>query len=382
MTATDHALTRLSEYAPAPFLITDVDLEFDLGEEETRVRSRLRLRRNTSAPRTRDLVLVGRDLETRTVRIDGNNAPSQQFEIGDETLTVLEAQDQFELETEVVVHPGANRSLEGLYYSAPNLCTQCEPEGFRKITWYLDRPDVLARFRTRINGDPARFPVMLSNGNCIGRGKLRDERCWVQWEDPFPKPSYLFALVAGPLECLEDTLETQSGRDVALRIYAKAGDVERCEHAMRSLKRAMRWDEETYGLEYDLDTFMIVAIDDFNMGAMENKGLNVFNSALVLARPDTATDTDYAAIEAVIAHEYFHNWTGNRVTCRDWFQLSLKEGSRSFAISSSPRTWAPARWNESTGRASCARSSFRRTPDRWRTRCVPTPTSRSATFTP
>ncbi len=330
MTATEHAPTRLSDYTPAPFLITDVDLEFDLGENETRVRSRLQLRRNPDAPGSCDLILDGPGLETRLVRINGENARTDRFEIGDETLTVLEAPDQFELETVVVIHPGANKSLDGLYYSEPNLCTQCEPEGFRKITWYLDRPDVLARFRTRINGDPARFPVMLSNGNCIGRGELPNGRHWVQWEDPFPKPSYLFALVAGPLECLEGTFETGSGREVALRIYAKAGDVERCEHAMQSLKRAMRWDEESYGLEYDLDTFMIVAIDDFNMGAMENKGLNVFNSALVLARPETATDTDYAAIEAVIAHEYFHNWTGNRVTCRDWFQLSLKEGLTVF----------------------------------------------------
>ena len=331
MTATDHAPTRLRDYAPAPFLITDVDLVFDLGEDETRVRARLRLRRNPDAPSSRDLILDGRDLETRLVRINGENAPSERFEIGEETLTVLAVPDHFELETEVVVHPVANKSLDGLYYSDPNLCTQCEPEGFRKITWYLDRPDVLARFRTRIKGDPARFPVMLSNGNCIGRGKLRDKRHWVQWEDPFPKPSYLFALVAGPLEYREDTFETASGREVALRIYAKAGDVDRCEHAMQSLKRAMRWDEECYGLEYDLDTFMIVAIDDFNMGAMENKGLNVFNSALVLARP---------------GHRHRHRLCGDRsrdcariffttgqetgVTCRDWFQLSLKEGLTVF----------------------------------------------------
>ena len=234
------------------------------------------------------------------------------------------------LDTEVAIGPGANKSLEGLYASSGNLCTQCEAEGFRKITWFLDRPDVMARYRTRIVADPRRFPVMLSNGNDVDRGALDDGRRYVVWEDPFPKPSYLFALVAGRLECVEDSFTTRSGRVVALRIYVEAHNLDRCGHAMRSLKHAMRWDEDVYGLEYDLDIFMIVAVDDFNMGAMENKGLNVFNSVYVLARPDTATDNDFAAIEAVVAHEYFHNWTGNRVTCRDWFQLSLKEGLTVF----------------------------------------------------
>ena len=234
------------------------------------------------------------------------------------------------LDTEVAIRPGENKSLEGLYGSSGNLCTQCEAEGFRKITWFLDRPDVMARYRTRIAADPRRFPVMLSNGNDVDRGALDDGRRYVVWEDPFPKPSYLFALVAGRLECVEDSFTTRSGREVALRIYVEAHNLDRCGHAMRSLKHAMRWDEDVYGLEYDLDIFMIVAVDDFNMGAMENKGLNVFNSVYVLARPDTATDNDFAAIEAVVAHEYFHNWTGNRVTCRDWFQLSLKEGLTVF----------------------------------------------------
>ncbi len=269
-------------------------------------------------------------LIARRVREAGVYSEILPHDIAPETLTVRDAPDAFVLDTEVAIGPGANKSLEGLYASSGNLCTQCEAEGFRKITWFLDRPDVMARYRTRIAADPRRFPVMLSNGNDVDRGALDDGRRYVVWEDPFPKPSYLFALVAGRLECVEDAFTTRSGREVALRIYVEAHNLDRCGHAMRSLKHAMRWDEDVYGLEYDLDIFMIVAVDDFNMGAMENKGLNVFNSVYVLARPDTATDNDFAAIEAVIAHEYFHNWTGNRVTCRDWFQLSLKEGLTVF----------------------------------------------------
>ena len=373
--ADEPAATRLADHAPPPFLVDEVDLDFELGEERTLVRAKLKMRRNpaaataksassaasgsattpeaaaipasaatpasapapasaaTSAPTApppADPVLDGRGLDTRSVRIDGEAVSGNRIEIAAETLTIRDAPDAFVLETEVVVRPGENKSLEGLYASSGNLCTQCEAEGFRKITWFPDRPDVMARYRTRIVADPRRFPVMLSNGNDVERGVLDDGRRYVVWEDPFPKPSYLFALVAGRLECVEDTFTTRSGREVALRIHVQAHNLDKCAHAMRSLKRAMRWDEDVYGLEYDLDTFMIVAVDDFNMGAMENKGLNVFNSKYVLARPDTATDADFAAIEAVIAHEYFHNWTGNRVTCRDWFQLSLKEGLTVF----------------------------------------------------
>ena len=324
------ATTRLADYAPPPFLVDEVDLDFELGEEHTLVKARLKVRRNPAAASATDLVLDGRGLDTRSVRIDGEAVSGNRIEIAAGTLTIRDAPDAFVLETEVAVRPGENKSLEGLYASSGNLCTQCEAEGFRKITWFPDRPDVMARYRTRIAGDPRRFPVMLSNGNEVERGALGDGRRYVVWEDPFPKPSYLFALVAGRLECVADTFTTRSGREVALRIYVEPHNLDKCAHAMRSLKRAMRWDEEVYGLEYDLDTFMIVAVDDFNMGAMENKGLNVFNSKYVLARPDTATDADFAAIEAVIAHEYFHNWTGNRVTCRDWFQLSLKEGLTVF----------------------------------------------------
>ena len=375
--AAEPATTRLADYAPPPFLVDEVDLDFELGEERTLVRAKLKVRRNPAvasalaatpasadsaasvpspasapapAPATptsaatsasaptpgsaaaspADLVLDGRGLDTRSVRIDGEAVSGNRIEIAAETLTIRDAPDAFVLETEVAVRPGENKSLEGLYASAGNLCTQCEAEGFRKITWFPDRPDVMARYRTRIAGDPGRFPVMLSNGNEVERGALGDGRRYVVWEDPFPKPSYLFALVAGRLECVADTFTTRSGREVALRIHVEPHNLDKCAHAMRSLKRAMGWDEEVYGLEYDLDTFMIVAVDDFNMGAMENKGLNVFNSKYVLARPDTATDADFAAIETVIAHEYFHNWTGNRVTCRDWFQLSLKEGLTVF----------------------------------------------------
>ena len=330
MSTTEPTATRLADYAPPAFLIDEVDLEFELDEGRTLVRARLGVRRNPAVESAADLVLDGRGLDTRSVRIDGEAMSGNRVETADETLTVRDAPGAFVLDTEVAIRPGANKSLEGLYASSGNLCTQCEAEGFRKITWFLDRPDVMARYRTRITADPERYPVLLSNGNEVERGALDDGRRYVVWEDPYPKPSYLFALVAGRLECVEDTFTTRSGRTVTLRIYVQPHNIDRCGHAMRSLKRAMRWDEDVYALEYDLDTFMVVAVDDFNMGAMENKGLNIFNSAYVLARPDTATDRDFAAIETVIAHEYFHNWTGNRVTCRDWFQLSLKEGLTVF----------------------------------------------------
>ena len=330
MNATELAATRLADYAPPSFLVDEVVLDFDLDAEQTVVRAKLEIRRNPAAAPAPDLVLDGVGLETRGVRIDGEAVSGNRVVVAAETLTVRDAPDAFVLDTEVAIAPGANKSLEGLYASSGNLCTQCEAQGFRKITWFPDRPDVMARFRTAITADPHRFPVLLCNGNAVERGTLDDGRRFVVWEDPYPKPAYLFALVAGRFERVEDTFTTRSGREVDLQIYVEPHNVDRCDHAMRSLVRAMRWDEDVYGLEYDLDVFMIVAVDDFNMGAMENKGLNVFNSAYVLARPDTATDTDFAAIETVIAHEYFHNWTGNRVTCRDWFQLSLKEGLTVF----------------------------------------------------
>jgi aminopeptidase N len=319
---------RRIDYTPPPFLIETVDLDVELGQETTGVVARLAVRRNPAAEsRPADLVLDGKKMELVSVQLDGKSAS---HEMTPETLILRAVPDRFSLEIKTRLRPRDNTELTGLYKSRDLFCTQCEAEGFRRITYFLDRPDVMARYTTRIVADRALAPVLLSNGNLVDSGALDDGRHFARWEDPFPKPSYLFALVAGPLECLEDRFTTRSGREVTLRIYVRPGDVGRCGHAMESLKKSMKWDEDVYGLEYDLDTFMIVAIDDFNMGAMENKGLNVFNSKLVLANPETATDLDYHSIEAVVAHEYFHNWTGNRVTCRDWFQLSLKEGLTVF----------------------------------------------------
>ncbi len=276
------------------------------------------------------LQLNGEHLELVAVSLDGSRLAEGGFRYDGRLLTIETVPDRFTLEVETRIDPGANTALEGLYLSSGNYCTQCEAEGFRRITCFPDRPDVLTRFTTTIVADRAACPVLLSNGNPVDRGELGDGKHFVTWEDPFPKPCYLFALVAGDLVRIEDRFITMSGREIALHIYVQEQNRDRCAHAMESLKKAMRWDEEVFGLEYDLDTYMIVAVDDFNMGAMENKGLNIFNSRYVLARPETATDADYEHIEGVIAHEYFHNWTGNRVTCRDWFQLSLKEGLTVF----------------------------------------------------
>jgi aminopeptidase N len=331
MTSATPKTVYLKNYTPPPFLIDGIDLEFELGEDSTLVRAELAIRRNPDAAgRADDLVLDGRELELLDLALDGGSVPVDRYRLDDGSLTVRGVPDAFRLGTRARIRPRENTSLEGLYLSSGNFCTQCEAEGFRKITWFLDRPDVMSRYTTTIIADRDRFPVLLSNGNPVEHGDGDGNRHWVRWEDPFSKPSYLFALVAGRLACIEDTFRTRSGRNVQLRIYAEHHNADKCDHAMTSLKKSMAWDEEVYGLEYDLDMFMIVAVDDFNMGAMENKGLNVFNSKYVLARPETATDNDFAAIEGVIAHEYFHNWTGNRVTCRDWFQLSLKEGLTVF----------------------------------------------------
>ena len=266
-----------------------------------------------------------------SLAIDGRPLEAAEYAVGPESLTIFNPPASFTLEVVTELKPQENTSLEGLYRTSGNFCTQCEAEGFRKITYFLDRPDVMARYRTTITADALKYPVLLSNGNLVAASKMdHDGRHTVTWEDPFAKPCYLFALVAGVLVHVEDTYVTRSGRTVTLRIYVEPGNQDKCDHAMRSLKKSMAWDEEVYGLEYDLDIFMIVAVGDFNMGAMENKGLNVFNTKYVLARPESATDTDFLGVEAVVAHEYFHNWTGNRVTCRDWFQLSLKEGLTVF----------------------------------------------------
>ncbi|MEM9683897.1 MAG: aminopeptidase N, partial [Pseudomonadota bacterium] len=315
-------------YTPPKYRIETVHLDVALGEESTRVGSMLAIR--ATGADAGPLVLDGEGLSLVSIAIDGAPLADGDYDATDSSLTIHNPPDRFTLETEVDIKPQENTALEGLYKSSGNFCTQCEAEGFRRITWYLDRPDVMAVFTTRISAEKARYPVLLSNGNRTDAGDLPDGRHFAVWHDPFPKPSYLFALVAGNLARAEDRFVTRSGREVTLHIYVEPGKEDRCGHAMESLKKSMRWDEETYGLEYDLDIFMIVAVSDFNMGAMENKGLNVFNDKYILANPDTATDADYHAIEAIIAHEYFHNWTGNRVTCRDWFQLSLKEGLTVF----------------------------------------------------
>ncbi len=324
----------LKDYAAPEYLIETVDLNFTLDEEHTRVISRLTLTRNPqSYSSSTALVLQGENLLfLRAILNEDQELSESDYEITSETLTIHNVPQQrpFTLTIENEINPKANTALEGLYLSKSMLCTQCEAEGFRKITYYLDRPDVMAKFTTTLVADKKIYPVLLSNGNKVAQGESDNGKHWVTWQDPFPKPCYLFALVAGQLECLEDNFVTMSGRNVALQIFVEKHDIDKCDHAMQSLKNAMRWDEQVYGREYDLDLYMIVAVGHFNMGAMENKGLNIFNTKFVLARPDTATDSDYEHIEGVIGHEYFHNWTGNRITCRDWFQLSLKEGFTVF----------------------------------------------------
>ena len=320
----------LRDYQPPPFFIEKVELNFELGEADTRVESRLFVVRAAATEADVPLVLHGEHLVLESVTLDGQPLLATDYQIAKDSLTIKTVPDRFELVITTRIKPQDNTELSGLYKSSGNFCTQCEAEGFRRITYFLDRPDVMARYSTRISADRQRYPVLLSNGNRVESGEMEDGRHWARWEDPFPKPSYLFALVAGALARIDDQFVTLSGRKVQLTVYVQPHNLDMCDHAMQSLKKAMRWDEEVYGREYDLDCYMIVAVDDFNMGAMENKGLNVFNSKFVLARPDTATDMDYQNIEGVIGHEYFHNWSGNRVTCRDWFQLSLKEGFTVF----------------------------------------------------
>lgn len=318
---------RLADYAPPAFLIDEVRLDFDLQPNTTRVKARLAVRRN--GDHDQPLVLNGERLKPVSVAVDGRVLAEAERTIDAEFLTVPGVPDAFVLETEVEIDPENNKALEGLYMSGGRFCTQCEAEGFRKITWYPDRPDVLSRFTVRIEAD-RKFRHLLSNGNLVEAGELPGGRHFAIWNDPFPKPCYLFALVGGELDVLEDKLVTMSGRTVDLRIFVDPGMAPRAAYAMDALKRSMKWDEEAFGREYDLDLFMIVAVRDFNFGAMENKGLNIFNSSLLLADPETATDLDYERIESVVAHEYFHNWTGDRITCRDWFQLCLKEGLTVF----------------------------------------------------
>ncbi len=318
---------RLKDYAPTDFLIDSVELCFSLHKTQTRVRSRLALRRNPKGRAGAPLVLDGEDLTLDRVLLDGRPLDREAYEAGPESFKLAQPPEgPFVLEIETLVDPTANTQLSGLYRSGANYCTQCEAEGFRRITYFLDRPDAMTVYTTRIEADKTEAPILLSNGDLVEEGALEAGRHFAVWRDPHPKPCYLFALVGGDLGSLSRDFTTRSGRKVKLSIFVEHGKESRAEYAMDALVRAMRWDEERFGREYDLDIFNIVAVSDFNMGAMENKGLNIFNDKYVLASPQTATDADYAAIEAVIAHEYFHNWTGNRITCRDWFQLCLKEG--------------------------------------------------------
>ncbi len=328
-----HNTVYLKNYTPPPYLVTSVDLRFELDESRTRVRNLMRLARNRHPGGSdRPLELNGEHLEIRSICLERTPLEPSDYEYDGAVLRIDAGHlpDSFEIEIETLINPSANTALEGLYLSGGNYCTQCEAEGFRRITCFPDRPDVMAHFTTTIIADQKRCPVLLSNGNLVESGNLDNGRHYAVWHDPFRKPCYLFALVAGNLVRIGDTYTTLSGRRVDLHIYVEPRNRDKCAHAMASLRKAMKWDEDTFGLEYDLDVYMIVAVDDFNMGAMENKGLNVFNSKYVLAGPETATDADYEGIEGVIGHEYFHNWTGNRVTCRDWFQLSLKEGLTVF----------------------------------------------------
>jgi len=322
----------LKDYTFPPFLIDKTELTFDLDEATTIVTSRLHMRRNPAFGKsTAPLVLDGgEDVKLIGVAMDDYSLPPEEYRISENKLIITATADEFVLTCETLIEPQNNTRLEGLYRSSSMFCTQCEAEGFRHITYYLDRPDVMSVFTTTIIADESRYPIMLSNGNEVERGKTDDGKTLVVWHDPFPKPAYLFALVAGDLAVKNDVFTTQSKRDVKLQIFTETHNIDKVDYAMEALKRAMRWDEKVYGREYDLDIFMIVAVDDFNMGAMENKGLNIFNSSCLLASPETTTDDNYLRVEAIVAHEYFHNWSGNRVTCRDWFQLSLKEGFTVF----------------------------------------------------
>ena len=326
------AAIHLKDYQVPPFLIDKTELTFDLDESVTIVTSRLHMRRNPASKKANAPLVLdgGEDVRLVAVAIDDYQLPSAEYRLDDNQLIITATPDLFVLTCETLIEPQNNTRLEGLYRSSSMFCTQCEAEGFRHITYYLDRPDVMSVFTTKIIADANVYPTMLANGNQVDEGETEEGKRFVVWCDPFPKPDYLFALVAGNLNKIEDTFTTMSGKDVALEIFTESHNIDKVDYAMDSLKRSMKWDEEVYGREYDLDIFMVVAVDDFNMGAMENKGLNIFNSSCLLATPETTTDDGFLRVEAVVAHEYFHNWSGNRVTCRDWFQLSLKEGFTVF----------------------------------------------------
>jgi len=320
----------LKDYQAPDYLIDELMLEFNLDAATTIVSNTIKVRRSEGVAKDVPLVLDGYQLKLISVELDGKGLANADYDVTDEKLTIKNVPENFSLNVVTQICPEKNTALEGLYASSKMLCTQCEAEGFRRITYFLDRPDVMSHYQVKMIADKSRYSVLLSNGNLIEQGDLDNGQHYAVWQDPSLKPSYLFALVAGDLQHIEDNFTTMSGRNVVLRLFTEAENIHKCEHAMHSLKQSMLWDEQTYGREYDLDIFMIVAVNDFNMGAMENKGLNIFNASCVLASPETATDDDYYRIQSIIGHEYFHNWSGNRVTCRDWFQLSLKEGFTVF----------------------------------------------------
>ncbi|MFQ3227093.1 MAG: aminopeptidase N, partial [Porticoccaceae bacterium] len=322
----------LKDYKVSPFLIETTDLVFDLGDQQTCVTTRLVVRRNpASAEQSNSLELNSKgDVQLQWIEIDGQRLNDSDYTLSDNMLILPNLPASCVITTEVLIQPQLNTSMMGLYRSRTMFCTQCEAEGFRRITYFPDRPDIMSIFTVKIVADKANYPILLSNGNAIERADLEGGRHSITWHDPFKKPSHLFALVAGTLAVVEDSFTTVSGREIPLQIFVEEKDLDKCAHAMLSLKKSMRWDEDVYGREYDLDIFMIVAVDDFNMGAMENKGLNIFNTSAVLANPKTTTDASFLRVEGVVAHEYFHNWSGNRVNVRDWFQLSLKEGFTVF----------------------------------------------------
>ncbi len=324
------AAVHLKDYTPPPFLVNTVHLDIDIRADGALVTATQNCQKNPAVAGDQPLQLDGEELETLSVHLDGQLLSAEAYTLTENQLVLKALPEKFTLETRVRIQPDMNTQLSGLYRSRDGYFTQCEPQGFRRITWFLDRPDVMARYTVTVHADKAAFPFLLANGNPVGSGDEPEGRHYAIWEDPFKKPSYLFAMVAGKLDVLRDSYRTTSGRDVQLAIYVEPGKLDQCQHAMLALKKSMKWDEDRFGLECDLDHYMIVAVGDFNMGAMENKGLNIFNTKYVLARADVATDVDFENIDRVVAHEYFHNWTGNRVTCRDWFQLSLKEGLTVF----------------------------------------------------
>src|SRR5579859_70258 len=315
----------LKDYTPPAFFVDTIELDVEISEQDALVKAKLALRRNRPGP----LELDGDELELVSVALDGRKLDASHFSVTKEKLAIADVPDAFTLETVTRIVPQQNTRLEGLYATKNGFVTQCEAEGFRRITWMIDRPDVMARYTTTVRADAKKYPVLLSNGNLVASG-AEAGKAWARFEDPYPKPSYLFALVAAELEVLRDTFISKSGKEKRLFLYVEPGKLDQAGWAMDCLKRSMKWDEARFGLELDLDEYKIVAVGDFNSGAMENKGLNIFNTKYILARADTATDTDYLNIDRVVAHEYFHNWTGDRVTCRDWFQLSLKEGLTVF----------------------------------------------------